>query len=365
MNTLDVPVVLVVFNRPERAAEVFAAIRAARPSTLLVVVDGPRAHVPDDEARTRAVRAVVDRVDWPCDVERNVSAVNLGCDARVRTGLDWAFSLVDRAIVLEDDLVPDPSFFPWCEAMLERYAETDDVMHVTGRNLLVRWGPPGVDHLLTRRGSVHGWATWASSWGAVDHDLAFARDPTVMDRVDELGLDPLVREHCALHLAAAAHGRLAWDVSWSTARLLAGGWSVTSPVNLVTNRGFDAQATRTVHADDWRAELPRGAAPPVVPRAPRPEPDPEFDRLGLVAELLATYRDPAMVARLARFRGLLTDADGHADRAALHHLAAWDAPEESWRVVRHLRENGVMSPTLFALEPLLDALARRGSAAAS
>ena len=142
------PVVLVVFNRPDKAAETFNVVRAARPSTLLIVADGPRADHPDDPSRCRATRAVVDAVDWPCDVLREVSDEHLGCDPRVASGLDWAFSHVDSAIVLEDDIVPDPSFFPWCAAMLERYRDSPDIMHVSGRNDLGRSGPPGADHLV-------------------------------------------------------------------------------------------------------------------------------------------------------------------------------------------------------------------------
>jgi hypothetical protein len=349
-------VVLVVFNRPERAAEVFDVVRAVRPSTLLVVADGPRADHPDDRARCRAARAVVEAVDWPCEVVRNVSEANLGPDARVGSGLDWAFSLVDRAIVLEDDIVPDLSFFPWCAALLDRYEDRDDVMHVSGRNDLGRWGPSDADHLVVRRGSIYGWATWASAWRAVDHQLKAADDPATMPRLEELGVDPLVRRHLGLHLDAAADGRLAaWDCRWAAATVLADGWSVVPPVNLIRNSGFGHDASRTTWPGDLRAALPLGQAPAASPSGPLPEPDPDYDRCSLLVEILATYREPAMVARLARSRQVLVDATGAPDVEALHHLAPFDMIDESIELVHHLRDVGLVGESLDRLEAALAA----------
>ena len=314
LSGLDVPVVLIVFNRPDHVAEVFDAVRAARPSTLLIVADGPRADHPDDLARCRAARAVVDHVDWPCEVLRNVSEDNLGCDLRVTSGLDWAFSHVERAIVLEDDIVPDPSFFPWCAAMLDRYRGSD-IMHISGRNDLGRWGPPDADHLVVRWGSVYGWATWASAWRSVDRDLTIAGEPGATTLLEAIGPDPLLQQHFRLHLAnhvaaVAENTQAAWDDTWRAAYILAGGWSVIPPVNLIRNCGFGDDATHTTYRDDLGAALTCGEAPSVDPSRPRPEPDPDYDRRCRLVEILATYREPAMVARLARSRQLLVDAAG-------------------------------------------------------
>ncbi|MFN8027956.1 MAG: hypothetical protein U0W40_16805 [Acidimicrobiia bacterium] len=287
MNGFDVPVVLTVFNRPEQTARVLAVLRQVRPATLLLVADGPRADQPEDALRCAEVRAIVDDVDWPCTVSRDFSDHNLGCDRRIVTGLDWAFSLVDRAIVLEDDIVPDPSFFPWCAAMLDRYGDAPDVLHVSGRNTLGRHGPPGVDHLVVRRGSGYGWATWADAWRAVDPTLGTTpHDPAAtIRRVDALGLDPLLRAHLLRTLTAAEAGTLgAWDCTWWASCALREGWAVAPPVNLVHNIGFGQGANRTVDGADFRA-LPVGVAPAVTTGAfGRPAPDPDYDRRSLLVE---------------------------------------------------------------------------------
>ncbi|NJR32181.1 MAG: glycosyltransferase family 2 protein, partial [Chamaesiphon sp. CSU_1_12] len=118
---MKTPVILIIFNRPDVTEKSFAAIRQAQPAQLLVIADGPRPHRPDDAEKCAAARAIIDRVDWDCQVLKNFADTNMGCGIRVSSGLTWAFDLVEEAIVLEDDCLPHPTFFQFCEEMLERY----------------------------------------------------------------------------------------------------------------------------------------------------------------------------------------------------------------------------------------------------
>jgi hypothetical protein len=105
---MKTPVAFIIFNRPETTKKVFEAIRQAKPPKLLVVADGPRPDQPDDVKDCAAARALIEQVDWDCEVLKNYSDVNLGCGRRVASGLDWVFSTVERAIVLEDDCLSHP-----------------------------------------------------------------------------------------------------------------------------------------------------------------------------------------------------------------------------------------------------------------
>src|SRR3954454_12706700 len=118
---LTAPVVLIAFNRPELTRQTLATIRAARPAELYLVVDGPRTDRPDDDGLCAAVRAELQAVDWPCRVHERFSEVNLGCEANVELGLDWVFAQATEAIILEDDCIPDPTFFPFAQELLDRY----------------------------------------------------------------------------------------------------------------------------------------------------------------------------------------------------------------------------------------------------
>jgi hypothetical protein len=353
-----VPVVLVAFARADTLALVLASLRQVRPRLLLVVTDGPRATHPGDAAACAAVRAVLQTIDWPCDIRRRQSDRNLGCDASITTGLDWAFRQVDEAIVLEDDVVPDPSFFPWCAAMLRRHRHDPAVMQVSGRNELGRWGHAGVDHLLVRRGSVWGWATWARAWSGVDRTWFAAPDGPKRGgaALDRLILDPLLADHLSVHLGLAASGeRPGWDVMWSICRILAGGLSVIPPVNLIANIGFGAGATRTKNGADIRGGLRAGAIPALYDGRSAGI-DPHYDRLSLLVELMATYRHPAMARRLAERPQLLPRARPEERAALLHHLAPFAHADESLRVLQHLRSLGASTAESAKIEAALQAL---------
>lgn len=131
-NALETPVVFLVYNRPHVTRRVFDAIAQARPRRLLIVADGPKSRA--DEDACAQVRALLDSIPWDCDVERNYSDVNLGVRLRPPTGIDWAFSLVDEAIILEDDCLPHPSFFAFCAQLLDRYRDDERVMQIGGSN---------------------------------------------------------------------------------------------------------------------------------------------------------------------------------------------------------------------------------------
>ena len=112
------PVVLLIFKRAAETAKVFEVVRQVKPRQLLVVADGPRSDRPDEPEKCAATRAVIEGVDWDCEVLTNYSDINLGCKERVSSGLTWVFSLVEEAIIIEDDCVPDVSFFRYCEYLL-------------------------------------------------------------------------------------------------------------------------------------------------------------------------------------------------------------------------------------------------------
>ena len=133
---LSTPVALLLFRRSEETARVFERIRQARPRKLFLIADGPRPGNQEEARSCEAARAVVERVDWPCDVVRDFAEENLGLKRRIPSGLDRVFGEVEEAIVLEDDCLPHPSFFPYCEELLDRYRDDERIVHIAGSQLL-------------------------------------------------------------------------------------------------------------------------------------------------------------------------------------------------------------------------------------
>lgn len=240
------PVALVVFNRPDTTRQVMNVVRQARPPKLLVVADGPRLDRPGEAQQCAEVRGVVEAVDWPCEVLTNYSVVNLGCRQRVVTGLTWVFDQVEEAIILEDDCVPHPSFFRFCEELLARFRYNNQVMIVSGDNFLFGRRRTPYSYYYSRYPHIWGWATWRRAWRLFDDEMRLW--PEVRDGgwlKDLFGSDSVVR-YWRRRLQAAYDRRIdTWDYGWAFACWIHHGLSVLPNVNLVTNIGFNVAATHT------------------------------------------------------------------------------------------------------------------------
>ena len=246
MNQLQTPVAFFIYNRAEVTQKVFAEIRRARPKRLLVVADGPRPDRPDDAMRCSAARRIIGNVDWPCEVSTKFSDVNLGCKKRVSSGLDWIFTTVERAIILEDDCLPDPTFFRYCEELLEKYRDDERIFHISGDHFRVSGGRRPDSYYFSRFSFIWGWATWRRAWKYYDVDMnlwPLVRDGGWLRSV--LGSDAAVKSFTRT-FESVYHGSLdTWDIQWGLTCWMQNGLSIRPHVNLVSNIGFDQDATHT------------------------------------------------------------------------------------------------------------------------
>jgi hypothetical protein len=256
---LTAPVVLIAFNRPELTRQTLASIRAAQPTRLYLVVDGPRTDRPEDEELCAAVRAELQEIDWPCEVDQRFSETNLGCEANVELGLDWVFSHEAEAIILEDDCIPDATFFPFAQELLDRYRDDERVWHIAGNSHWVDAASfDGKSYDFSTWASVWGWATWRDAWQR--HRAAFPRDH--QESSGSWDTAAAVRTHDAMpapgslctasgrrHFEAVARSydgsAYGWDSHWWVSIMANGGLSATPAVNLVANDGFGVGATHT------------------------------------------------------------------------------------------------------------------------
>ncbi len=249
-HSLRAPVVLLVFNRPDTPSRVFEAVAGARPRRLLVIADGPRADRHGEADACAAARAVTERVDWECEVARNYSDTNLGCAHRVATGINWAFQNVEEAIILEDDCVPDPTFFRFCDEMLERYRDDERVMCISGDNFQGGRRRTDDSYYFSLFSHIWGWATWRRAWRHLDLDMglwpAFRNGGWLNDLLHD---EDAVAYWQATFDRVHRHEIDTWDFSWLFSTWVCGALTVLPNVNLVTNIGFDARASHTTTAD--------------------------------------------------------------------------------------------------------------------
>jgi hypothetical protein len=257
VSRFDTPVALLVFNRPRHTTRVLEAVAKVRPRQLLVVADGPRSDRLGEDMRCRETRAVIERVDWPCEVQTNYSDVNLGCRQRISSGLDWVFSRVERAIILEDDCLPDPSFFPFCEELLERYCDDERIHMIRGGSFLGRRCPVGTSYYFSRWYHIWGWATWARAWR--HNDVSMADWPRLRDSgwLESFLPTPAMCAQAREIFDDSYAGRLdTWEYYWVYSSWLRGALTISPATNLVTNIGFGADATHLRNRDHPHSELP-------------------------------------------------------------------------------------------------------------
>jgi integrase len=248
---LNAPIAFIIFNRPRHTAESFAAIRAQKPSKLLIIADGPRPGHPTDFERCSETREVVANIDWPCEVLRNYSDVNLGCKLRVSSGLDWVFDQVERAIVLEDDCIPHEDFFPYCETLLDRYETDPRVWVITGNNFQHGTKRGDASYYFSKFNHCWGWATWRRAWKHYRVDIPFWPDWRATADWRKKLPDPVERTVWSGLLDRVQRGEIdTWDYQWTACVWYHGGLTATPNVNLVTNIGFGPDATHTVSSGD-------------------------------------------------------------------------------------------------------------------
>jgi hypothetical protein len=241
------PVLFLVFNRPAPTAQVFAAIRAARPTRLYVAADGARSNRPGEAERCEVTRRIATAVDWPCEVKTLFRDRNLGCKRAVSQALDWYFGCEEEGIVLEDDCVPDPSFFLYCDELLERHRNDERVALISGDNFQFGREYGDASYYFSRYVHIWGWASWRRFWRNYDPDTkdwpAF-RDGKGLGRV--FGQRSREIRYWRRVLDAVHQGKIdTWDYQVNFAVWAHRMLTILPQKNLVKNIGFGTDATHT------------------------------------------------------------------------------------------------------------------------
>jgi hypothetical protein len=239
-------VVFMIYRRPELTAKVFSRIADARPQKLFVIADGPKRGDAGDSEKVERTRKIVENVDWPCEVLRNYSDVNLGCRKRVSSGLDWVFSQVEEAIILEDDCLPDPSFFPYCCELLGRYRNDERIMHVSGDNFQNGIKRTPYSYYFSKIPHCWGWATWRRAWRHYDVDMKQWPVFKESEAFHQICPGDKERECWAKIFADTYNGLVdTWDCAWTLSVWFNSGLAILPEINLVSNIGHGLDSTHT------------------------------------------------------------------------------------------------------------------------
>ena len=243
----DVAVLLLFFNRPSTFGQVFAEVKKARPSRLFLYQDGPRGE--RDMDGIKACREIAEDIDWECEVHRMYQEKNVGCDPSEYISQKWAFSVVDKCIVLEDDDVPSQSFFPFCKEMLDRYEHDERVTMIAGFNTDEVTVDVPYDYFFTTVFSIWGWASWRRVIDQWDGKYSFLDDDFNMHQLRQLVAERRYRrtmlQMCYDHRAL---GKEYYESIFWAAMMFGHGLAVMPSKNLVNNLGITAGSSSTHYA---------------------------------------------------------------------------------------------------------------------
>ena len=296
------PALLIIFNRPDVTAQVAEAVAKAKPPKVFVFADGPRPDRPGEADTCAATRAAIDHIDWPCEVVKRYSDVNLGCGRGVTSGIDWVFEHADRAIIFEDDCVAHPSFFRFCDELLERYRDDERILQIAGSNLQSGHRRGAYSYFFSRYKTCWGWATWRRAWRHMDLSVKlwpkYRGTPWLMNIVGDA--------RAAQYLAGkfedayrAAGGIDYFDYPWLFATWVHNGLCVSPNVNLISNIGFGGEATHTTWAQSKWANLPQVEMPFPLQHPPSIVCDEEADEYFVKEVILNDIPQPEGVLRRA------------------------------------------------------------------
>ena len=250
------PVLILAFNRPHTTQRVLEALGAARPAKVWFAVDGPRAGRPGDAQAVGRVQELARELGRECELRTLFREANLGCKVAVSQAISWFFSEVESGIILEDDCVAHPSFFPFAAELLERYRDDERIAMVSGDNFQQGRRRTPYSYYFSRYTHIWGWASWRRAWARYDH--AMRAWPELRDGgwlTDILGERSAVEYWTRIFDDTHGERNTSWAYRWMYSAWSNSALTVLPNFNLVSNIGFGQEATHTVTHDAAKAAL--------------------------------------------------------------------------------------------------------------
>jgi len=241
---MNIPIVLIIYHRPDLTKNLVNNLRSVKPKNIYVVADGPK--TPQDKVACDYARDMIKEIDWPCQIHKIYARVNMGLRKRVVSGLDTVFKKEKWAIILEDDLVIDPSFFPYCEQLLKKYAKNDQIISISGNNFQFGKNEIKKSYYFSRYVHSWGWATWKRAWDLYDDNLT---DWTKLRQNNWLNTtlsSRVLALYWTMIFDMVSAGQVdSWAYRWTYSALKNTKLTIIPDRNLVSNIGYGTKATHT------------------------------------------------------------------------------------------------------------------------
>ncbi len=270
--TFETPILFLIFNRPETTQIVFNIIKNIKPKHLYIAADGPRNLHPKDSDLCKNTRdLIINQIDWGCEVKTLFRDENLGCRKAVSEGITWFFNNVEKGIILEDDVLPDISFFSFCEELLIYYKNDKRIFQISGCNYNLPNISNKYSYFFSKYISIWGWATWKDRWEQykiseeVYKEILYTENETLIfayNTPDELKIR--IDQFKSTFLGNID----TWDYIWSFTNIIQNGLTCIPHVNLVKNIGFSSNATHTKDSSHKYSKLHTSKINPPIKHPP-------------------------------------------------------------------------------------------------
>lgn len=247
------PVLFLIFNRLDTTEKVFKEIKKAQPPRLYIASDGARENKESEKEIVQKTRDfVLNNIDWDCEVKTLFLEKNLGCRDAVSGAITWFFKQEEDGIILEDDCLPHPSFFNFCEELLNYYRDDKEIMHISGDQFISDYDN-GASYYFAKIQQCWGWATWADRWqyfnyDLSDYDMAYLENLSENKNVKKYWLDILIK--------IKKNEVDSWAYPWTFNIIERSGLCINPSLNLVANIGFGEKSTHTQDSSNFLANLP-------------------------------------------------------------------------------------------------------------
>ena len=240
------PILFLIFNRPLETEKVFLKIKEIKPKYLYISADGYRNNIKDEKENCQKTREIIKHIDWDCELKTNFYDKNLGCKDAVSSGITWFFQNVQEGIILEDDCLPDISFFNYCKILLEKYRHDTRIMHISGTNFQDGILREDSSYYFSKYVHVWGWATWKRAWDLYDVNIQYFDKFLVYKSIKNIFADKKEQKYLLKNFNLVyTNKKITWDYQWHYTNLINNGLSITPNKNLVSNIGFGEKATHT------------------------------------------------------------------------------------------------------------------------
>jgi hypothetical protein len=253
---LNTPILFLIFNRSDTTQKVFDAIKKAKPKQLFIAADGPRLNKVGEIEKCRKTREIATSVDWDCEVKTLFRDKNLGCKMAISSAIEWFFENVEEGIILEDDCLPNQSFFWFCRELLEYYRKDTRIMHIGANNFQLGRKRGEGTYYFSKYGHIWGWATWRRAWKCFDVKMNNFEKFKAEKQINNIFRIRQQQKYWRKIFQSVYDGKIdTWDYIWTYICLVNNGLCIIPQVNLVSNIGFGLDSTHTKDKDNIFSEM--------------------------------------------------------------------------------------------------------------